>query len=194
MSVKSVISTGFQGTVIDVECHLSNGLPGLQIVGYASKSLDEAKERVRSAFSSSQLELPRKRIVLNLAPADIPKDGSSFDLAIALSILESSKQVRPEPIENVIVIGELGLEGDVRPVRGIIGKIRSSKDMGFKKFIIPSNLVFHSSPLYFFEGTATILSEPYKITFKASSGIFSIGVLTSDLWLLRITLIQMIRT
>lgn len=132
------VSNTANGLVVDVECHLANSLPNIVIVGFASKSVDEAKERIRGALASSHIRLPKKRITINLAPADIPKEGSSFDLAIALSIICSAKMVPTHPGE-AIVIGELGLDGSIRAVRGIIGKIISAKKLGYKKFIIPED-------------------------------------------------------
>jgi magnesium chelatase family protein len=79
--------------VINIECHLSNGLPGITIIGYANKAIDEAKERLRSAFASNKINLLRKRIVINLAPADIPKESTSFDIPIAVAILAASNQI-----------------------------------------------------------------------------------------------------
>ena len=122
-SIQSFIDSGMHGTVIDVECHLSNNLPNIVIVGFANKSVDEARERIRGAFASAKLNLPRKRITINLAPADIPKDGSSFDLAIACAILRANDQVHTAALENTLIFGELGLDGGLRPIRGIIGKI-----------------------------------------------------------------------
>ena len=138
VKVRSLIDHGFGGMLVDVECHISNNLPGIIIVGIASKAVDEAKERIRGAFASSKLNLPRKRITINLAPADIPKDGSSFDLAMAMAILCSSGQIATsENIANSVIFGELGLDGSVRPIRGIIGKILAAKDKGISQFIIP---------------------------------------------------------
>ena len=135
--VKSIVEYGNSGVVVDVECHLTNSLPNILIVGLATKSVDESKERVRSAFASSDLSLPRKRITINLAPADLPKDSSSFDLAIATAILLASKQVPSGELTSSILIGELGLDGDVRGVRGVIGKILAGRALGFKKFYVP---------------------------------------------------------
>lgn len=139
-NVKTVLGHGnvSRNAVIDVECHLSNNLPNIIIVGFANKSVDEAKERIRGALAASGIKLPRKRITINLAPADIPKEGSSFDLAIAVSILQSANMVAGRT-ENAIVIGELGLDGTLRPVRGVIGKILAGKNMGHKNFIIPKS-------------------------------------------------------
>lgn len=135
--VKSIVEYGNSGVVVDVECHLTNSLPNIIIVGLGTKAVDESKERVRSAFASSDLSLPRKRITINLAPADLPKDSSSFDLAIATAILVASKQVMSSELGKAIVIGELGLDGSVRGVRGVIGKILAGRALGFKKFYVP---------------------------------------------------------
>jgi len=135
-SVSSLVETGQDGLVVTIECHLSNNLPNIVIVGYANKAVDEAKERIRSSFASSNLTLPRKRITINLAPADIPKDSSGFDLAIATAILQASNQMR-DPLKSTAIMGELGLDGDVRPIRGIIGKILVGKRHGISRFIIP---------------------------------------------------------
>lgn len=136
--VKTILgsSNTARGIIIDVECHLANSLPNIVIVGFASKSVDEAKERIRGALSSSQIRLPKKRITINLAPADVPKEGSSFDLAIAVSIMQAGKLI-PANTGRCIVIGELGLDGSIRAVRGIIGKILSAKKLGYTEFIIP---------------------------------------------------------
>lgn len=139
--VKSFVSFGYEGSLIDVECHLSNGLPTIMIVGSASKSVDESKDRVRSAFANSSISLPKKRITINLAPADIPKNDTCLDLPIALSILVSSEMVRikSEELEKTLVVGELGLDGNIRAVRGLIGKLLSAKKLGFKRFIVPND-------------------------------------------------------
>lgn len=159
-------------TIIDVECFLSNNLPNIVIVGFANKSVDEAKERIRGALSSSNIKLPRKRITINLAPADIPKKGSSFDLAIALAIVQSASMVAGRT-QDSIVIGELSLDGRVRPVRGIIGKILAGKKIGYKNFIIPKDNLkqaklipgVHLLAIGGFEEIYKKLQEP-ELTFK----------------------------
>lgn len=136
-SVQSIISTGSGGILVDIECHLSNNLPNIVIVGFANKAVDEAKERIRGAFANSRIMLPRKRITINLAPADIPKADSSFDLAIAVSILLASEQIQPLASRQAF-IGELGLNGGTRPVRGIIGKLLAGRERGISTFYIPA--------------------------------------------------------
>jgi len=137
-SVQSIISTGFSGMVVDIECHLSNNLPNIIIVGFANKSVDEAKERLRGAFANSNVLMPRKRVTINLAPADIPKTDSSFDLAIAAAILVASRQIPVTFGKNQTFVGELGLDGSTRAVRGIIGKILVGRQHGIDTFYIPS--------------------------------------------------------
>ncbi len=134
------IAAGIDGTLIDVECVLTNGLPNIIIVGFANKAVDEAKERVRSAFMSSKIPFPKKRITINLAPADVPKETPALDLAIAAAILLASEQTNPDiSIKDTIVLGELGLDGSVRPVRGIIGSLLDAKKKGITSFVIPAD-------------------------------------------------------
>src|ERR1700744_5827814 len=135
-SIISLVESGALGLVVTIECALSNNLPNIVIVGYANKAVDEAKERIRSAFAGSNLSLPRKRITINLAPADVPKESTGFDLGVATAILAAINQIR-DPLENTAILGELGLDGDVRPIRGIIGKLLVGKNHGVSRFIIP---------------------------------------------------------
>jgi magnesium chelatase family protein len=136
-AIKSIINFGSSGIVIEAECHLSKSLPGITIVGLGNKAVDEARERVRGAFASCHITMPRKRITINLAPADVPKESSSLDLAIALSILQASSQIGGVLGENVAAMGELSLSGSVRPIRGIIGKLLTGKQNGIRRFYVP---------------------------------------------------------
>src|SRR5690242_15071794 len=92
-NVKSLMESGHDGLVVSIECGLSNSLPGIVIVGVANKAVDEARERIRAAFAAQKLDLPRKRITINLAPADIPKAGTGFDLGVAAAILQAAGRV-----------------------------------------------------------------------------------------------------
>lgn len=171
--VRSLVDFGTTGLVIDIECHLSNNLPNIVIVGLGTRAVDESKERVRGAFSSSNLQIPRKRITINLAPADIPKDSSSFDLPIAAAILQASGQSAKTLQLTEAVLGELGLDGSVRPVRGIIGKLLAGRSHGITTFFIPAanlqeaQLVPHITviplrslqDLYFYLTTGTELTK-----------------------------------
>lgn len=128
---------GFEGQLIVVETDINSGLPSLQIVGMGNKAIDEARERVRSAITNSNLTFPPKKIVVNLAPAEIPKDGTYFDLAIALSILIVSKQLLSEEVSDSGFVGELALDGNIRPVKGIINIIQALKAFGVKNIYVP---------------------------------------------------------
>lgn len=136
--VQSLINSGTGGDVIDVECHLTNNLPTIIIVGFANKAVGEAKDRLRGAFASSQLEIPRQRVTINLAPADLPKGDSGFDLAIAAAILLASGQIPACFDKRVAAIGELGLDGATRPVRGIIGKLLAGRARGITTYFVPT--------------------------------------------------------
>jgi len=133
----SATTLGFEGKLIEVECDASRGLPSLQIVGLGNKAIDEAKERVRSAIKNSHLEFPTKRITVNLAPANLPKDGAHFDLPIALSILMVSGQLRSEDVASSLFAGELSLDGTLRPIKGAIHLAEAAKKQGCSQIFVP---------------------------------------------------------
>lgn len=135
--VLSVAAIGFDGRIIEVESDASNGLPSLQIVGLGNKAIDEAKERVRSAIKNSLLDFPAKKITINLAPAEIPKDGTQFDLPIALSILAVSGQLQQTELTNAVFAGELALDGSLRAIRGAIAIVETAKNHGCERVYIP---------------------------------------------------------
>lgn len=135
--VLSAAAIGYSGELIEVEGDSSQGLPSLQIVGMGNKAIDESKERVRSAIKNSGLDFPKKKITINLAPAEIPKDGTGFDLPIAISILIISGQIKPKDIEQRAFAGELSLSGDLRPIKGIINIVEKLKNSGIKEIFIP---------------------------------------------------------
>lgn len=137
-TVQSIILAGSGGIIVDIECHLSNNLPNIVIVGSASKAVDESRERIRGAFATSHIMLPRKRVTVNLAPADIPKTDSGFDLAIAVAILLASGQLLGSVGKKQAFIGELGLDGSTRAVRGIIGKLLAGRARGITTFYVPA--------------------------------------------------------
>jgi magnesium chelatase family protein len=117
--INTISNIGLDCQLIVVEADMSNGLPGFMVVGLANKAVDEAKERVRSAIKNSGLNLPPRKITLNLAPADLPKNGSGFDLAMAVSLLLASKQINTID-KNSAFLGELGLDGTARPIAGAL--------------------------------------------------------------------------
>ena len=137
--ILTVSPVGYDGSIVEVESDISNGLPSIRIVGLGNKSIDESKERVRSAIVNSGLEYPTKRITINLAPAEIPKEGTHYDLPIALSILLSAGQLREQDVANSIFAGELALNGDIRPTSGAINIAETAKKSGINTIYLPSN-------------------------------------------------------
>lgn len=135
--VECITPLGFDGAVIEVESDAKKGLPTLQIVGLGSKAIDESKERVRSAVSNSLLEFPKKKITVNLAPAELPKDGTHFDLAIALSILCVSGQLQQSEVSKAMFSGELALDGTLRPIKGIVNIAEATKKHGYDTLYVP---------------------------------------------------------
>ncbi|ORU90000.1 MAG: ATP-dependent protease [Cycloclasticus sp. symbiont of Poecilosclerida sp. M] len=119
-TIHSRSSTGIYAPPVTIEAHLSNGLPSFSIVGLPEVAVKESKDRVRSAIKNCHFEFPAKRITINLAPADVPKDGSRFDLPIALSILAASGQIPDTLLSNIEFIGELSLGGELRKVKNIL--------------------------------------------------------------------------
>jgi magnesium chelatase family protein len=135
--VFSVAPVGFNGHLVEVESDATKGLPSLQIVGLGNKAIDEARERVKSAISNSLLEYPARRITINLAPAELPKDGTHYDLPIALAVLVSSGQIRQAEVDNVAFAGELALSGELRPIKGAIVVAETAKQAGLTSLFLP---------------------------------------------------------
>jgi magnesium chelatase family protein len=127
---------GLSAAVVEVEVDISGGLPKTIIVGLPDTAVQEARERVKSAIKNSNAIYPRSHVAINLAPADLPKNGSHFDLSIAISILLNSGQIFFEPAEKLF-LGELALDGNLRPISGVLPIILMAKQEGFKKVFIP---------------------------------------------------------
>ena len=131
---------GIEGIPITIEVNISEGLPKFDVVGLPDQAVNEAKERVIAAINNSDRFFPPKRITINLAPADIKKSGSMYDLAFALGILSSSAQLFfSDFMNNTIILGELALDGSVREVKGIFSMLLNAKELGIKNAIIPFN-------------------------------------------------------
>lgn len=118
--IHSRASIGVQAPPVTVEVHISNGMPGFTLVGLPETTVKESRDRVRSAIINSRFEFPAKRITVNLAPADLPKEGGRFDLPIALGILAASDQIARNKLESYEFIGELALSGEIRGVKGVL--------------------------------------------------------------------------
>jgi magnesium chelatase family protein len=139
MTVATVASralAGIDAPEVTVEVHLGPGLPGFHIVGLPDTEVREARDRVRAALNHSRFEFPARRITVNLAPAELPKDSTRFDLPIALSILAASGQLATESLAGQEFAGELSLTGDLRPVRGALAMALSAKQAG-RSFVLP---------------------------------------------------------
>ena len=136
--IHSMVPCGFEGKQVEVEGDMSRGLPAFNIVGMANKTINEAKERVRSAISNSGFSFPDKKVTINLAPADLLKDGTHLDLPIALSVLLLSGQLIKSDVTDKAFVGELSLNGEIKPVRGIINIVETAKKACFDKIYVPN--------------------------------------------------------
>ncbi|MDQ0048038.1 magnesium chelatase family protein [Paenibacillus polymyxa] len=128
---------GIDGVLIEVETDLSNGLPQTAIIGLPDSAIREAVERVRAAIKNCGFKYPSQRVTINLAPADLRKEGSSFDLAIAIGLLTTSEQVVLPVGERTLFIGELALDGSIRPVNGVLSMVDLAKREGFNSVLLP---------------------------------------------------------
>ena len=138
--IYSTAVMGLDGITICVEADVSNGLPMFTLVGYLSSSVKEAGERVRTALKNSGINLPPKRITINLSPADIRKNGSYFDLAIAIAVrlaLSGVYKTEVNSLSDTVIIGELSLNGEVLRVNGVLPMVHHAKNSGFKRVIVP---------------------------------------------------------
>ena len=129
--------TGIDCQIVCVEVDVSNGLPQLEMVGRLSAEVREAEKRVRVALKNTGISLPPQRITVNLAPADLYKEGTQYDLPIAIGMLVSAGILPAESTEGVFIAGELGLEGDVGPVRGVLPMVLEGRAQGIKRFLLP---------------------------------------------------------
>jgi len=145
---------GFSGFLVRVEVDIRRGIPATDLVGLAAGAVRESRERVRAAIRNSGFEFPQDRILINLSPADIPKEGSSYDLPIALKILALSGKV-PECGNRILVLGELNLDGSVLPVRGILPALTGAASQGIRRCLVPAG--------NFTEASQQNLSEVYPI-------------------------------
>lgn len=129
---------GIEGRLIEVEVDISNGLPHIALVGLPDSAIRESAERVRAAVRNCGFTFPMERITVNLAPADLRKEGAAFDLAIAAAILVTSGQIPAKRLEGCLLLGELALDGSVRPVPGVLSMVHSARRMGISKVTLPA--------------------------------------------------------
>ena len=143
--IYSAIPYGFGGKIVEVEGDINRGLPTFNIVGMANKTINEAKERVRSAIVNSDFFFPDKKVTISLAPAELQKDGAYLDLPIALSILVLSGQLTKSDVADKLFVGELSLNGEIKPVKGIINIVETAKEAGFAEVYIPTKNLAQAS-------------------------------------------------
>ena len=144
--VKSISLQGLDGVLVKIEVDISSGLPSWDIIGLPDVSVKESKERVRTAIKNCGINLLSRKYVINLSPANIKKEGSIFDLAIAIGILKASKEIRNDvKFDNIIFIGELSLDGSVETVNGVLPMCIEALKFGIKKVIVPKGNVLEAS-------------------------------------------------
>ncbi len=136
-SLKSYEPVGFSGEIVSVEVDIRRGIPGIDIVGLPDNAVREAKERVRVAIRNSGYKFPPNRILINLAPADLKKEGASYDLPIAMAILFAAGEMKRIVSDDIMVLGELNLTGSIKPVRGVLGAVIAGRKGGIKYFVVP---------------------------------------------------------
>lgn len=138
-TIKSYGLNGINGYLVKCEIDINQGLPGYDIVGLVGTSIKESKERVKSAIKNSALQYPIIKITVNLAPADTKKEGPVYDLPIAIGILTASEQIKTDKVKDYIILGELGLDGGVRKINGVLPILISARLDGYNKVIIPKD-------------------------------------------------------
>ncbi|MDH6548404.1 YifB family Mg chelatase-like AAA ATPase [Streptomyces sp. SAI-041] len=133
----SVALVGVEGVVVEVQADLEPGVAAFTLVGLPDKSLTESRDRVRAAVVNSGAEWPQKKLTVGLSPASVPKAGSGFDLAVACAVLGACERIDPRVLADIVMIGELGLDGRVRPVRGILPAVLAAADAGYVQVVVP---------------------------------------------------------
>ncbi|MFJ8086094.1 YifB family Mg chelatase-like AAA ATPase [Streptomyces sp. NPDC096205] len=133
----SVALVGVEGVVVEVQADLEPGVAAFTLVGLPDKSLTESRDRVRAAVVNSGAAWPQKKLTVGLSPASVPKAGSGFDLAVACAVLGAAERIDPRVLADLVMIGELGLDGRVRPVRGILPAVLAAADAGYEQVVVP---------------------------------------------------------
>lgn len=133
----AIALVGVQGHEVEIEADIQNGLPGLLLIGLPDTALREARDRIRAAIVNSREQWPQRRITVGLSPASLPKRGSGFDLGIAVAILSAADAIPTAALEGVAFLGELGLDGQIRPVRGVLPAMAAAAASGFRRVVVP---------------------------------------------------------
>ncbi|QHY98455.1 Competence protein ComM [Streptomyces sp. S4.7] len=141
----SVALVGVEGVVVEVQADLEPGVAAFTLVGLPDKSLVESRDRVRAAVVNSGAEWPQKKLTVGLSPASVPKSGSGFDLAVAVAVLGAAERIEARAIADLVLIGELGLDGRVRPVRGILPAVLAAAEAGYHQVVVPEQTAGEAS-------------------------------------------------
>ena len=138
-NIKTISLNGIDGNLVEVQTDIAGGLPNIEIVGLPDTSVRESKERIRTAIKNSEIEFPSRKIVINLAPASTRKEGTSYDLPIAVGILQALGEIVANDLENTIFIGELSLDGKINRINGVLPMCIEAMNLGIKRVILPKS-------------------------------------------------------
>lgn len=141
----SVALVGVEGVVVEVQADLEPGVAAFTLVGLPDKSLVESRDRVRAAVVNSGAEWPQRKLTVGLSPASVPKGGSGFDLAVACAVLGAAERIDPRELAHLMMIGELGLDGRVRPVRGVLPAVLAAAEAGYRQVVVPEQTAAEAS-------------------------------------------------
>lgn len=141
----AVALVGVEGVPVEVQADLEPGVAAFTLVGLPDKSLTESRDRVRAAVVNSGVPWPQKKLTVGLSPASVPKGGSGFDIAVACAVLAAAECIDPRQIASVVMIGELGLDGRVLPVRGVLPAVLAAADAGYRQVVVPEQAAAEAS-------------------------------------------------
>ena len=182
--IKSIALNGLDGNLVEIQTDISNGLPEFEIVGLPDASVKESKKRIGAAIKNSNIEFPDKKILINLAPANIKKEGTSFDLAMAMGILIAMNRIPnidTNKLVSTIFIGELSLDGKINRTNGVLPMCMEAKELGIKTVILPKSNANEAAiineldivPVTSIEETVNYLNQEVNIqSFKKNNIIF----------------------
>ena len=180
--VTSFALTGLDGVPVEAETDINNGIPSYELVGLPDAAVKESRERVRSALKNSGRKFPLQKITVNLAPADVRKEGSVFDLAIAVGILKATEQLAAD-CTGIVFLGELALDGALRSVTGILPLLISAKAAGFRKFILPAG---NASEASYIEGIEVYAAKSLREVVDHLSGLAPLAPVTANITFIRL--------
>lgn len=170
---------GLTGYVVTVEVDISNGLPTFELVGLPDNAVRESRERVRSAIRNSDLAFVHRRVIVNLAPADVRKEGTLYDLPIALGILSATEQLAPSATDGFVCVGELSLNGEIRPVNGMLPMAIDAMQRGYTKFLLSRENALEAA---YIDGIEAYPAENLAQAVKFLNGDISLAPLPRQRW------------